>query len=75
MYAGNTIGSEIDTSYKTVNVLCHEGIMEGFLDCGMSLSAQYIIITVTVNDYKLNLAELLAWDVPIILVDKTSLTL
>ena len=55
------------------NKLCYTGIMEGLVDCGETINARYIIFNVLTENTRLSLAELLAWDEPMIEIDISSI--
>ena len=69
VFVGNTAGS----TDPSVNKLCYTGIMEGFIDCGETIEAQYIIFHIITYDTQFSLTELLAWDEPLIEIDIDSL--
>ena len=66
---GNTAGS----TDPSVNKLCYTGILEGLIDCGETIEAQYIIFHLPFVNTWFALAELLAWDEPLIEIDTDSL--
>ena len=63
-----------DQDYVSENILCDEGFIEGFKDCGSSLPAKYILLVATVGGSNLMVGELLAWDAPMIELDQSVAT-